>query len=721
MVTTTPEKHTIPAAAAAESGLHSTPLARGMAASGEHASDQRSRLPQNMALMQEDLEHGHNNVDFCALLQALCPEFPRVLESSKSMMGEIASVAEPDLKAYCEASNEKKRYIPFINVVNVIKEHFRGVQCPNKLPQPAAPEELIFVCNDPRRIDSAALKKSGTKKTSPDCIIIRVETFVNMLQDSDVSADESFETLRVTASKQLKGSTLRWSDILASVEFKYGRKIGGYVLGEPEITGLSAANLAGGSKRSREESRDSPSLKRSKTETNSTSHVQGETRTELILNAEQQCGFYALERLRAGPFISHTITILLQDRHLSVQYYDAQGRIASKSTDFIQNFDIFIAFICVLDRFDAQDWGSLTTPDPLFSFEFDTTSDQVGRPFAIRGRRTFACPTKNIHPAKDEPALLFLKTSWSEDRRMTKEYDILTEARQRADRHLPDSIIGFVTDCLPICIKAGTLALTSTRAVRQQLGIPTDGSRSLVWMVSKQLSEFNYRDHLDEPERLWRMIWKILRCHNLLWRVGVSHGDISLSNLMIDVARKPHGQSSATEQDDDGDPWIILSDYDLGALMAIGDESPPQMGFERTGTLPFLSTELLSNPSGNIPRKYAHDLESFAFVLLWIARGGFPPAAIGGALDAVRDAKVGLVLEDVLRSRPENESRLQNLSQSWAFLREWFRQIMSRKIMDTPTPDMSGALGELKEALTRSHTASPIDLGWMDCILIADV
>ncbi|KAK6991525.1 hypothetical protein R3P38DRAFT_3438812 [Favolaschia claudopus] len=132
---------------------------------------------------------------------------------------------------------------------------------------------------------------------------------------------------------------------------------------------------------------------------------------------------------------------------------------------------------------------------------------------------------------------------------------------------------------------------------------------------------------------------------------------------------------------------------------------------------PFLSTELLSNPSGNIPRKYAHDLESFAFVLLWIARGGFPPAAIGGALDA----KVGLVLEDVLKSRPENESRLQNLSQSWEFLREWFRQIMSRKIMDITTPDMSGALGELKEALTRSHTASPIDLGWMDCMLIADV
>ncbi|KAK6974721.1 hypothetical protein R3P38DRAFT_2811591 [Favolaschia claudopus] len=39
---------------------------------------------------------------------------------------------------------------------------------------------------------------------------------------------------------------------------------------------------------------------------------------------------------------------------------------------------------------------------------------------------------------------------------------------------------------------------------------------------------------------------------------------------------------------------------------------------------------------------------------------------------------------------------------------------MSRKIMDITTPDMSGALGELKEALTRSHTASPIDLGWMD-------
>ncbi|KAK6971831.1 hypothetical protein R3P38DRAFT_3438822 [Favolaschia claudopus] len=125
--------------------------------------------------------------------------------------------------------------------------------------------------------------------------------------------------------------------------------------------------------------------------------------------------------------------------------------------------------------------------------------------------------------------------------------------------------------------------------------------------------------------------------------------------------------------------------------------SPIQVGIYR-GNMPTISSHLLLYSCGS----HAEDSHQLQLV---------------GALDA----KVGLVLEDVLKSRPENESRLQNLSQSWEFLREWFRQIMSRKIMDITTPDMSSALGELKEALTRSHTASPIDLGWMDCMLIADV
>ncbi|KAK7014632.1 hypothetical protein R3P38DRAFT_2787464 [Favolaschia claudopus] len=451
-----------------------------------------------MALMQEDIDRGINNVELEVLLEALFPKFPTVLEKAKNVQREMGGFIANDLTIY------------------------------------------------------AALKKAGMRKTSPDCIIVKVKTFVEHLQDTEVSEDESFDTLRLTAANKPKGTPLAWSNVLASLEFKYGRKIGNFNLGEPAINSRSPA---GGSKRGSEgPSPDAPPQKRSKTDSTSTSREKVKELLNLTLSPEQQGGFYALERLRCGPFISHTITLLLQDRSLSLQFYDAQGRIASKSIDFIHRFDLLIALVSVLDEFDDQAWGHITLPSELASRTLDTNSEWVDRPFAIRGRRTFACP---ILKSPEE----FFKSSWSEDRRTDKEYKIVAEARERAGKYLPADIIGFVTNHLPSCIIAGTMELTSTKCIP-------------LWMVSKRLSPFRYQDYLDDPEMLWRLIWKAIRCHNLLWRIGVAHGDISLTNLMVAKQIVPHGGTVAAEQDADSDPWIVLSDYDLSALMEAGGESP---------------------------------------------------------------------------------------------------------------------------------------------------
>jgi len=60
----------------------------------------------------------------------------------------------------------------------------------------------------------------------------------------------------------------------------------------------------------------------------------------------------------------------------------------------------------------------------------------------------------------------------------------------------------------------------------------------------------------------------------------------------------------------------ILNDFDLAHLA--GEERPS--GTERTGTIPFMAFDLLTNEAwdGNITRQYRHDCESFAWVLLWI-------------------------------------------------------------------------------------------------------
>ncbi|KAF8875297.1 hypothetical protein BD779DRAFT_1563794 [Infundibulicybe gibba] len=98
----------------------------------------------------------------------------------------------------------------------------------------------------------------------------------------------------------------------------------------------------------------------------------------------------------------------------------------------------------------------------------------------------------------------------------------------------------------------------------------------------------------------WEAFWDCFRCHLDLWRGGVRHCDISVSNLMYDEISKRG----------------ILNDFDL-ALLRI-HRSPS--GTERTGTMPFMALDLLEKPAwnGEVRREYRHDAESFAWVLLWI-------------------------------------------------------------------------------------------------------
>ena len=60
----------------------------------------------------------------------------------------------------------------------------------------------------------------------------------------------------------------------------------------------------------------------------------------------------------------------------------------------------------------------------------------------------------------------------------------------------------------------------------------------------------------------------------------------------------------------------VLNDFDLAAIMDVGDRSPKKQGFERTGTLPYMAIELLDSPDGKLPRWFRHDLESCMWCLV---------------------------------------------------------------------------------------------------------
>ena len=92
--------------------------------------------------------------------------------------------------------------------------------------------------------------------------------------------------------------------------------------------------------------------------------------------------------------------------------------------------------------------------------------------------------------------------------------------------------------------------------------------------------------------------------HFKLWQLGFQHGDPSLSNLMINPTTKRG----------------VLNDWDLSYDGHSGGDEGHVAGGERTGTLPFMALDLLSDEAwkGNVQRLYRHDLEGFIWILPWV-------------------------------------------------------------------------------------------------------
>jgi len=70
----------------------------------------------------------------------------------------------------------------------------------------------------------------------------------------------------------------------------------------------------------------------------------------------------------------------------------------------------------------------------------------------------------------------------------------------------------------------------------------------------------------------------------------------------------------------DGILMGVLNDYDLSSLKSKTSAQGPQ-GDERTGTIPFMAVDLLTQKGqqGEVQHLYRHDLESFMWVLVWVA------------------------------------------------------------------------------------------------------
>lgn len=181
----------------------------------------------------------------------------------------------------------------------------------------------------------------------------------------------------------------------------------------------------------------------------------------------------------------------------------------------------------------------------------------------------------------------------------------------------------------------------------------------------------------------------------------------------------------------------VLNDFDLSTIMKPNARNPNRQGLERTGTLPFMAVELLSEKgfNGQIPRRYDHELESFAWVLVWVSRcvldgeESEPPPALKDWL--VNGNKVVYAFKSTFvkdqREIPTT-SDYESLSMVTSFwIRIWdnysrqrldrlYEEPLETSSIETTSSEYLQALIEActKCAKTNPIASVPIDVGWVD-------
>jgi len=114
----------------------------------------------------------------------------------------------------------------------------------------------------------------------------------------------------------------------------------------------------------------------------------------------------------------------------------------------------------------------------------------------------------------------------------------------------------------------------------------------------------------NEPEKLVNLFKEAVICHRRLYcRGNIVHRDLSLESFMCYKTK-------------DGIWCAVLNDYDLGVIIE-GKGAHQATSKYRTGTGSYMARELLDEtpPGVPVPSIYAHDGESWFYVLLHIALG----------------------------------------------------------------------------------------------------
>ncbi|KAG1787204.1 uncharacterized protein HD556DRAFT_1503681 [Suillus plorans] len=636
-----------------EAGLKSTPLAVGSAVVSENISTVGVEVNDVRPWIARDVQ----NFEKCeadTMLQVLLArctgssQYLSVSEKSKLLktsleavlpicnVGAVAQEIKGHLNEFCDTEREVATYAPFVRAANCALHELTKVNLYEVSSFKVDDKTNILLhVNDPMPIYQSHQGKQSERK--PDVVVVSHQTAL----DVNAHQTQDSQVLTETACKPPKDN-FQWTGVRSTLEVKRTRKLlphppsaykTDYVVPTPSAQYMEYRKNANGpaeptgstpatgsaqtphetSNELRTSSQLSRGVKRKRAGNNENETEEKDPKKP---HPVVQNGLYVAEMFAAHIARQHVISLIVNNDHIYVWFFDRETSIQGAAINFVQDLPRFLVLLLIMQRMRYEQWGlnRVFEPEPGFSgevmvedtqigLELDVKSDERVTHFGIRGRATTVFPvrSKTLSGLGRDPLFLnespelVAKLYWPEETRQT-EPDILNEVYKIAQ--IDPDVRGHV----PELVWFHKFKETSTSDIRVALGLKDakrakQGSRVLYIIIFRKLIPITT---LSGKEFLTAW-WQVVKCHRALWKGGVLHRDVSPSNLM---GYRLRGQFIA-----------VLNDYDLSSFKRDGPS-----GLERTGTIPFMAVELLTPEAmaGKVEHVYAHDAESFIWVLTWI-------------------------------------------------------------------------------------------------------
>ncbi|CAE6352121.1 unnamed protein product [Rhizoctonia solani] len=334
--------------------------------------------------------------------------------------------------------------------------------------------------------------------------------------------------------------------------------------------------------------------------------------------ALKQTAINGAEMLRCSLGRRHALGMIIIDAIVWIWWFDRQGAIQSKGINIIEDLPRFLVLLFAFQRFTLTDWGfdveldpsvpprAPLTPQPVqLEFDGEDGKFKVGftpgpdimlhNVFNLRGKSTTVFRVTS-HLNTNNSGLV-AKLYWPNQDR-PHEADIIKRARKDPD----------LVNHLPYVFGSRDLDPVGTRRIRQELGIAVKSPRSPRLPRIILFEELHPITKLSGNEFVFAWL-ECIRCHYRTWENSIRHLDLSLRNLMLRPRNEP------------GRPGFfgVVNDWDLGD--EIEDKDKKNLFESRkdlTKTLLFTSLDLLAKQDEQVIQRYSHDLESFAWILIWV-------------------------------------------------------------------------------------------------------